>query len=125
MLCFGLSVWQLSWFPSCGSTTVLGLAVWQLSLVWCSQADALLCFGGLATVFGLSFPNCSHRTNYMYHLLFAYLFIIICTIQVKKKDTARSQWQDDSIIKTRAAVPIQELMNQPEAEATRKFVEEE
>ena len=58
----------------------------------------------------------------MYHLLFVYLFII-CTIQVKE-DSAKSQWEDDSIIKTRAAVPIQELMNQPEMEAARKFVEE-
>ena len=40
-----------------------------------------------------------------------------------KKDRARSQWEDDSII-TKAAAPIQELMNQPEVEAARKFVEE-
>ena len=58
----------------------------------------------------------------MHHLLFAYLFII-CTIQVKK-ERARSQWEDDSIITT-AAAPIQELMNHPEVEVARKFVEEE
>ena len=60
-------------------------------------------------------------TNYMHHLLFAYLFIIICTIQVKK-ERAKSQWEVDSILTT-AAAPIQELMNQPEVEAARKFVE--
>ena len=40
-----------------------------------------------------------------------------------KKDRARSQWEDGSII-TKAAAPIQELMNQPEVEAARKLVEE-
>ena len=40
-----------------------------------------------------------------------------------KKDRARSQWEVNSII-SKAAAPIQELMNQPEVEAGRKFVEE-
>ena len=40
-----------------------------------------------------------------------------------KKDRAKSQWEDGSII-TKAAAPIQELMNQPEVEAARKLVEE-
>ena len=41
-----------------------------------------------------------------------------------EKDHARSQWNDDSIInKTRAAVPIQELMENPPVVAATKFVE--
>ena len=54
-------------------------------------------------------------------LLFCVIFFF-STIQVKK-DNAKSQWEDDSII-TKAAAPIQELMEKPPVVAARKFVEE-